>query len=82
MFYSELKLLRKYFLELDNDGGGTIGVDELLEPLITLGIADNAQHVQNMFDSVDEDGSGQIEFDEFLNLMKVDDENQSNTKLQ
>jgi Ca2+-binding EF-hand superfamily protein len=35
-----------------------LGVDELFEPLIALGIAENAQQVHKMFVSVDEDGSG------------------------
>jgi len=35
--------LRKYFNSLDADGGGDIGVDELEEPLIALGLVDSRE---------------------------------------
>lgn len=50
-------------------GLGNIGVDELEEPLVALGLAQSRENVQQLFDMVDEDGSGQIEFEEFLALM-------------
>ena len=37
--------LRKYFLSLDNDGSGSIGVEELVDPLIALGLADSMEQV-------------------------------------
>jgi Ca2+-binding EF-hand superfamily protein len=55
---------------LDDDGSGSIGIDELEEPLIGLGFAANRDEVQEMIDLVDEDGSGQIEFNEFLLILK------------
>ena len=36
----ELKALREYFSSLDDDGSGSIGTDELEEPLIALGLVD------------------------------------------
>jgi len=44
----ELIKLRTYFNSLDEDDGGSIGVDELEEPLIALGLVDNRQQVQNI----------------------------------
>jgi len=41
----ELRQLRNYFNSLDEDGSGSIGVDELEEPLIALGLVDNRQQV-------------------------------------
>jgi Ca2+-binding EF-hand superfamily protein len=37
----ELRQLRDYFGSLDDDGSGSIGVDELEDPLIALGLVDN-----------------------------------------
>jgi centrin-2 len=37
----ELKQLREYFNALDEDGSGEIGVDELEDPLIALGLVEN-----------------------------------------
>jgi len=67
---SELQELRKYFNSLDEDGSGSIGVDELQDPLIALGLAETREEVQSIIDSVDEDGSHQIEFNEFLSIIK------------
>ena len=39
----ELRQLRNYFNSLDDDGSGSIGVDELEDPLIALGLVDNRQ---------------------------------------
>jgi Ca2+-binding EF-hand superfamily protein len=58
---------------LDGDGSGSIGIEELEEPLIGLGLAGNRDEVQEMIDEVDEDGSGMIEFDEFLLIIKSND---------
>ena len=66
----ELKQLRTYFNSLDEDGSGSIGVDELEDPLIALGLVENRQQVQEIVDLVDEDGSQQIEFGEFLSIIK------------
>jgi len=39
----ELRQLRNYFNSLDDDGSGSIGVDELEDPLIALGLVENRQ---------------------------------------
>lgn len=39
----ELMQLRNYFNSLDDDTSGSIGVDELEDPLIALGLVDNRQ---------------------------------------
>lgn len=36
----QLVKLRKYFGSLDDDGSGSIGTDELEDPLIALGLVD------------------------------------------
>jgi len=39
----ELVKLRECFESLDDDGSGAIGVDELEDPLIALGLVENRQ---------------------------------------
>ena len=41
----ELKKLREYFNSLDEDESGSIGVDELEDPLIALGLVESRQQV-------------------------------------
>lgn len=65
--------LRRYFLAMDADGTGTITVDELLDPLIALGLAESKEQVQVLFDNADYDHSGHIEFNEFLQILKSGD---------
>ena len=60
---------------MDQDGSKNIGVDELLEPLIALGLAENRAQVQSLFDLVDTDKSGKIEFEEFLAILKIGEGN-------
>ena len=62
--------MRDYFNSLDEDGSGSIGVEELEDPLIALGLVDNRQQVQQIVQLVDEDGSEMIEFGEFLSIIK------------
>ena len=40
---------------MDDDGGGSIGVDEIKVPLIGLGLVDTIEDVEEMVMAVDED---------------------------
>ena len=55
---------------MDDDGGGSIGVDEIKVPLIGLGLVDTIEDVEELVMLVDDDGSGNIEFPEFLDIVK------------
>jgi len=66
---AERKELRKYFTSLDADGSGNIGVEELEDPLVALGLVSGREEVQKLIEEVDKDKSNQIEFTEFLSLM-------------
>ena len=54
---------------MDADRGGSIGTDELEDPLIGLGLVQSREEVLDLIKDVDEDGSGNIEFPEFLQIM-------------
>jgi Ca2+-binding EF-hand superfamily protein len=66
----ELIKLRNYFKDLDEDGSGSIGIEELEKPLISLGLCTTREDVKKIMEKVDEDKSGQIEFNEFLHIIK------------
>ena len=77
----EIRRLKICFNSLDEDGSGSIGIDELEEPLIGLGFADTREEVKELIDSVDDDGSGMIEFKEFLTIIKNSDGNEKSQKV-
>ena len=66
----EIKKLKDCFNSLDGDRSGAIGVKELEDPLIGLGFAENREEVADLIKQVDDDGSGFIEFSEFLCIIK------------
>lgn len=63
-----MTILNDCFNDLDEDGSQAIGVDELEDPLIALGLVDNRAQVVEMVASIDDDL--QIDFEEFLKLVK------------
>lgn len=54
----ERQKLKQYFKSLDEDGSGSIGIEELEDPLISLGIAESRDDVKKIIDTVDDDKSG------------------------
>ena len=63
---------QKYYEEMTTinpDGEEGIGVDQLEEPFISLGLAYKREEINNLISSVDDDGSGLIEFGEFLRII-------------
>ena len=63
---------QKYYEEMTTinpDGQEGIGVDQLEEPFISFGLAYNREEINNLISSVDDDGSGRIEFSEFLRII-------------
>lgn len=63
-----MAILNDCFNDLDEDGSQAIGVDELEDPLIALGLVDTRQQVEEMVQAIDDDMN--IEFSEFLKLVK------------
>lgn len=64
---------KKYYVDIANENDEKeeegMGIDELEEPFISLGLAYSRDEVGDLIMSVDDDGSGRIEFDEFLRII-------------
>jgi len=69
MTKEQLELFRDTFVIFDKDGDGTIDSKELSTVLKSMGYNPTKEEIQDMVDEVDSDGSGSIEFLEFLLLM-------------
>jgi len=65
----EIEELRKAFDLFDTDGGGTIDPKELRAAMRSLGLETKNQTVYQMIQDIDKDAKGEIDFDEFLELM-------------
>uniref|UniRef100_A0ABD2W9V1 EF-hand domain-containing protein n=1 Tax=Trichogramma kaykai TaxID=54128 RepID=A0ABD2W9V1_9HYME len=67
--YSEyVKVLKKAFDAFDHEKKGCIGTDMIGTILSMLGYELSESTLQEIISEVDEDGSGQLEFDEFCTL--------------
>ncbi|KAF0690442.1 Aste57867_18174 [Aphanomyces stellatus] len=63
---AEKKILREWFDLLDMDHSGTVTTDELQEMLLTLGLAFTTDETLRIIRTIDADGSGCVDFDEFI----------------
>ncbi|KAK9085278.1 hypothetical protein Sjap_025689 [Stephania japonica] len=66
----EMEDLRNAFMVFDVDKNGVISVEELHRVLGKLGERSSIDDCKRMIRGVDSDGDGQINFDEFLVMMK------------
>merc|ERR1712159_765397 len=73
----EVEEIKEAFDLFDDDGSGAISVNELTSAMKSLGFDVKHAVVYNMVANLDSDGSGEIEFDEFLEVMtaKISDKN-------
>ena len=76
----KLREAKKWFNHLDFDRSGEISVDELKHPMVSMGFAHSVEEVQEMIDRVDADGSGEIGFHEFWEILN-DSKNSAISKL-
>jgi Ca2+-binding EF-hand superfamily protein len=60
------KDLRQVFEQLDKDRSGTLCLEELYEPLLSLGLVESRAEVEQLIEYVGNKNSGIIEFHEFL----------------
>lgn len=65
----QIEEFKEAFALFDKDGDGTITSDELGVVMRSLGRNPTKEELDAMIAEVDEDGSGEIEFPEFLKLM-------------
>merc|ERR1711957_38230 len=73
----EVEEMKEAFDLFDNDNSGAISVNELTSAMQALGFDVKHAVVFNMVADLDADGSGEIEFGEFLDVMcaKISDKN-------
>eukprot|EP00163_Fabomonas_tropica_P000427 TRINITY_DN1025_c0_g2_i1.p1 TRINITY_DN1025_c0_g2~~TRINITY_DN1025_c0_g2_i1.p1 ORF type:complete len:153 (+),score=34.15 TRINITY_DN1025_c0_g2_i1:861-1319(+) len=67
----EIDECKTAFDKYDKDGSGSIDVWELRNTLIAMGQQPTEEEVFKLLSEADEDGSGTIEFPEFLNLIAM-----------
>lgn len=65
----EVLEIKEAFDLFDSDKSGQIDVEELKAALKNLGIDAKNQTLSNMMADLDKDGSGQIDFNEFIDMM-------------
>ncbi|PKA49136.1 Caltractin [Apostasia shenzhenica] len=61
--------IKEAFELFDTDGSGTIDAKELNIAMRALGFEMTEEQINNMIADVDKDGSGAIDFDEFVHMM-------------
>ena len=65
----EIEELRQAFDLFDTDGSGTIDPKELRAAMQSLGFETKNQTIYQMIQDIDKDGDGDVNFDEFLDMM-------------
>mmetsp|Transcript_11199 Transcript_11199/g.20415 ORF Transcript_11199/g.20415 Transcript_11199/m.20415 type:complete len:162 (-) Transcript_11199:127-612(-) len=65
----QIEEFQEAFTLFDKDGDGTITAEELGVVMRSLGRKPTMEDLKNMIAEVDDDGSGKIEFPEFLQLL-------------
>ena len=75
-FQQEINVLKKYFNSLDDDGSGEIDIQELENPLISMGIAESREDVIKIIESVTEEGEREINFTDFLSIINQSKNNE------
>ena len=61
--------IKEAFNLFDTDGSGTIDPKELKSAMQSLGFEAKNATIYQMIGDIDKDGSGSIDFDEFLDMM-------------
>ncbi|KAF1320891.1 Ca2+-binding protein/ef-hand superfamily protein, partial [Globisporangium splendens] len=63
------KMLRQWFNALDADGLGKISVEELEDPMLSIGIVTDPREIKEIVDKLDMDANGLIDFHEFVEFL-------------
>ncbi|KAK3253138.1 hypothetical protein CYMTET_37595 [Cymbomonas tetramitiformis] len=75
----EVKEFKEVFDLVDKDKGGTISASEVKELMGLLGMHPTQEEVEAMVAEIDIDGNGEVDFEEFLQVM-AGQQNTSYTK--
>jgi len=81
----QVEMLKKCFDTFDREKLGYITADTVAGMLSMMGLKFNSKELREIIEEIDEDGSGQIEFDEFLILAKkfmTEDEDEDDGELE
>jgi centrin-1 len=65
----EVQEVKDAFDLFDSDSSGAVSVNELVESMKSLGLDQKNEAVFDMIKEIDTDGSGELEFQEFLEMM-------------
>merc|ERR1719316_1355320 len=65
----DLQEFREIFNLVDSDRGGSIGTEELARLMDMLGIRTTPEELKLMVSEIDENGNGEIDFEEFVQVM-------------
>merc|ERR1712066_652522 len=65
----EVQEVKDAFDLFDTDSSGAVSVQELVEAMESLGLQQKNEAVFNMIKEIDTDGSGELEFTEWLEMM-------------
>ncbi|KAG6592585.1 Ca2+-binding protein/EF-hand superfamily protein [Phytophthora cinnamomi] len=63
------RMLRQWFDALDSDGSGKISVEELEDPMLSIGIVTDTREIEQIVSKLDKDANGQIDFQEFVDFL-------------
>lgn len=66
----ELASYENTFMELDMDCSGSLGIDEMKMLMVMLGETFDKDELQEVLEKYDSDHSGELEFNEFVIMMK------------
>ena len=61
---------KEAFDMFDKDGGGTISVNEIVKIMKNFGYPIKKSEAQKMISEIDDNGDGEIDFEEFVTLME------------
>ena len=61
---------KAFFDSLDTEGAGGVTIDELLEPLLALGLVHSRNDVKHLFHRSDSPSDSVISFEEFLSILE------------
>ena len=67
----ELELVKEQFDKIDTDGTGDLSLEELTTVLRSLGENITTEQVQDLINQVDENGDGEVQFPEFVEILKL-----------